>query len=72
MNILETKMKAATKFTRRKLKLKPDLTLKIVKKLENFILTCIHPLDVESHNEYSLCIVYIGEIAVADVNVNRF
>ena len=37
LNILETKMKAATKFTRRKLKLKPDQTLKIIKKLENFI-----------------------------------
>ena len=37
------------------------------KKLENFIKTCIHPLDVESNNEN----VYTGEIAAADVNFNK-
>ena len=62
-------MKAPTKFRRKKLKLQLLKTMKI-KKLKNFIKTYIHPLDVESHSEYSLCNVYTGEITAADVNVN--
>ena len=31
------------------------------KKLENFTKTCIHPLDLESHKENSLCNVDTGK-----------
>ena len=69
LNMLETKMKAPTKFTRKKLKLEFFETTNI-KKLETFMKTCIHPLDIESHNENSLCNIYTGSIESADVNVN--
>ena len=42
-----------------------------MKNLENFIKTCIHSLDGESHNENSVSNIYTGEIAAADVNVNK-
>ena len=71
LNILETKIKAPTKLTRKKLKLELLQTKEDRKNLENFIKTFIHSLDVESHNENSLCNVYTGEIAAADVNVNK-
>lgn len=44
---------------------------KNIKKVENFTKTCIHPLDLESHKENSLCNVDTGEETAADVNVNK-
>ena len=44
---------------------------KNIKKVENFTKTCIHPLDLESHRENSLCNVDTGEETAADVNVNK-
>ena len=33
--------------------------------------TCIHSLDIESHNENSLCNIYTGSIESANANVNK-
>ena len=40
-------------------------------KLKNFLITCIHPLQGESHTLTSLCSIYTGQIAEKTVNVNK-
>ena len=41
------------------------------RKVREFLNTCIHPLDINSHNVESVCNIYTGETAPSDININK-
>ena len=50
-------------------RMKADLIDKV--KLQNFLETCLHPLNCSNHPESTLCNIYTGQLSGIKVNVNK-
>ena len=50
-------------------RMKADLINEV--KLQNFLETCLHPLNYLNHPESTLCNVYTGQLSGTKVNVNK-
>ena len=50
-------------------RMKADLIDKV--KLQDFLETCLHPLNCSNHPESTLCNIYTGQLSGIKVNVNK-
>ena len=50
-------------------RMKADLIDKV--KLQDFLETCLHPLNCSNHPESTLCNIYTGQLSGIKINVNK-